>query len=203
MLGQAFGKNHRLVMAGRVGQADDAHLAAGAGAPLLPRHHRAGDAAGGRAGLHRTREIGPGLHAQFLEHGGVIVERMAGEKEADRLVFAFQALGRQPRLGIGQRRSARADRRRRTIRSGRRSRTRARAGRARAPRPSAGKTRARFGSNSSKAPAAARLSSTRLLTARGLMRSAKSARSANKPASRAATIASTACGPTPLSAASA
>ena len=57
-------------------------------------------------------------------------------------------------------------------------------------------------SSSSNAPEAARLSSTRLLTARGLMRLAKSERSANGRSPRAATIASTACAPTPLSAAS-
>jgi hypothetical protein len=43
-------------------------------------------------------------------------------------------------------------------------------------------------SSSSKAPAAARLSSTRLLTARGLMRCAKSPRSRNGRSPRAATI---------------
>ncbi len=67
----------------------------------------------------------------------------------------------------------------------------------------AAETRARFASSASKAPAAARLSSTRLLTARGLIRLAKSERSANGLPPRAATIASTAVRPTPLSAASA
>ena len=53
--------------------------------------------------LHRARELGPGLHAQLLQHGGVIVERMAGEEEADRVVFALQPLGRQPGLDRRQR----------------------------------------------------------------------------------------------------
>ena len=34
----------------------------------------------------------------FFSTHGVIVERMAGQEEADRLVFAAQALGRQPAL---------------------------------------------------------------------------------------------------------
>jgi len=63
--------------------------------------------------------------------------------------------------------------------------------------------RARFGSSVSKAPEAARLSSTRLLTARGLMRQAKSVKSVNGFSPRAVMIESTACRPTPLSAASA
>ena len=41
---QAFGEHDRLVMAGRIGQADDAHLVAGLGAPLGARHHGRGDA---------------------------------------------------------------------------------------------------------------------------------------------------------------
>jgi len=54
-----------------------------------------------------------------------------------------------------------------------------------------------FGSSASKAPDAARLSSTRLLTARGLIRCAKSERSRKGVSPRAAMIASTACRPTP------
>ena len=54
-------------------------------------------------------------------------------------------------------------------------------------------TRARLASSVSKAPAAARLSITRLLMARGLTRAAKSASEVNRPSLRASTITSTAC----------
>ena len=46
-----FGEQHRLVMAARIGQPDDAHLVAGLGAPLGARDHGAGDPAGAGAGL--------------------------------------------------------------------------------------------------------------------------------------------------------
>ena len=58
-LRQPFGEHHRLEMAGRIRQLDDAHLAAGAGAALEPRHHRAGDPAAAGAGLHGAGELGP------------------------------------------------------------------------------------------------------------------------------------------------
>ncbi len=101
-LGKRFGKQHRLEMAGRVGQAQNAHLIAGLGAALLARHHGRGNLAGGGAGFHRLAEIRPALHPQPLERGGVVVERMAGQKEADRVIFAAQPLGRQPRLDLRQ-----------------------------------------------------------------------------------------------------
>ena len=100
---QAFLEDHRLVVAGRVGEFQNAHPVAGLGAPLGARHDGAGDAARGRALLHRIGERRPRLHVQPLERGGVIVERMAGEEEADRVELALQPLGRQPRLGRGQR----------------------------------------------------------------------------------------------------
>ena len=100
---QAFLEDHRLVVAGRIGEFQDAHPVAGLGAPLGARHHRAGDAAGGRALLHRIGERRPRLHVQPLERRRVVVERMAGEEEADRVELALQPLGRQPRLGRGQR----------------------------------------------------------------------------------------------------
>ena len=50
------------------------------------------------AGLHRAGEFRPGQHAQPLERRGIIVERMAGEEEADGVVFLSQPVGRQPRL---------------------------------------------------------------------------------------------------------
>ena len=99
---QAFREHHRLEMPGRVREPDDAHLAAGAGAPLHTRNDRPGDAAGARARADRARELGIGLHAQALERGGVVVERMAGEEEADGVEFLLQPLGRGPRLDVRQ-----------------------------------------------------------------------------------------------------
>ena len=55
----------------------------------------AGEAPGARAGfLHGALEIDPGLDAQAVEEFGVLVERVAGEVEADGAVLALQALGR-------------------------------------------------------------------------------------------------------------
>ena len=50
--------------------------------PVLVRRsiretHRRGDLAGGRAGLHRAGKLGPGLDAQPLQRGRVVIERMA------------------------------------------------------------------------------------------------------------------------------
>ena len=41
------------------------------------------------SGLYRAREFGPLLHTQPLERRSIIVERMAAEKETNRLVFAL------------------------------------------------------------------------------------------------------------------
>ena len=76
------------------------------------------------------RELGPGLHLQLLQQRGVVVERMAGEEEADRLVFALQPVGRQP--GLDRRQSRCVSRLRRAAeqcRSARPWRPRARAAR--------------------------------------------------------------------------
>ena len=54
------------------------------------------------AGFDGAGKLGPGLHAQPLERRGVIVERMPGEKKADRVEFALQTLRRQPRLYRGK-----------------------------------------------------------------------------------------------------
>src|SRR5262249_49940092 len=93
---QPLREQHRLVLPGRIGEPDDAHLAAGARAPLGARHHRAGDTARARTGAHRARELGPGLYPHALEGGGIVVERVAGETEADRGERALQPLRRQP-----------------------------------------------------------------------------------------------------------
>ncbi len=47
-------------------------------------------------------ELGPGLGAERFEHVLVIVERVAGEEEADRLELAGQAIGRHEGLGGAQ-----------------------------------------------------------------------------------------------------
>ncbi len=66
ILVQHFGKQHRLELAGRIREGDDAHLVAGAGLALLLAGDGAGQAAGGRALLHGAGEIGEGLHAHLL-----------------------------------------------------------------------------------------------------------------------------------------
>ena len=60
-----------------------------------------------------------------FEDRRVIVERMAGEEEADRVELALQPLRRQPRLAPPACAAPRASRRRRTVRSGRPPRPRA------------------------------------------------------------------------------
>ena len=102
VLREPFGKQHRLEMSGRIRQAHDAHLVAGLGAPFHPRHHGGRHLAGGRAGLHGAGKLRPRLHPQPLQRDGVVVERMAGQEEADGVVFAAQPLGRQPRLDLRQ-----------------------------------------------------------------------------------------------------
>ena len=114
-------KDHRLVVAGSVGQADDAHLVAGLGAPLRRATPPWRRPCRRSTPVFTAREnSAQDCTRRLLSTCGVIVERMAGEEEADRLVFAPQPLRRQPRLdlractiGSG------AAPRRRTIRSGR------------------------------------------------------------------------------------
>ena len=59
------------------------------------------------------REVDPGVGAERFEHLLIVVERMAGEEEADRLELARQPVGRHPRLG-----GTELDRRRRARRTG-------------------------------------------------------------------------------------
>ena len=92
ILREPFGEQHGLVMPARIGQPDDAHLAAGLGAPLGARNHGAGDPAAAGAGFHRVGELHPGLHAKPLQRRRVIVERMTGEEETDRVEFLLQAV---------------------------------------------------------------------------------------------------------------
>ena len=96
-LRQPLGENHRFEMTGRVGKPDDAHFRARFNAPLGARNHGGGEPPGRAARAHRARKIRPLLHAKPLERGLVIVERMAGEEKADGVIFALQALRREPR----------------------------------------------------------------------------------------------------------
>jgi hypothetical protein len=52
--------------------------------PLGACHHGTGDPAGAGAAAHRARKLGPRLHPHAFENGGIVVQRMAGKKEADR-----------------------------------------------------------------------------------------------------------------------
>src|SRR3974390_2614767 len=80
-----------------------ASVVAGGGAPPLPRDDRTGDAASRRrAAFHRAGELRPWLHTQLLQDRRVVVERMARQEEADRIVFALEPVGRQPGLGLRQ-----------------------------------------------------------------------------------------------------
>ncbi|VCU09306.1 hypothetical protein RHODGE_RHODGE_02480 [Rhodoplanes serenus] len=83
-------------MPGRVRQADDAHLVAGLGAPLGARHHGGAEPPGLLPRLHAAGKLGPGLESQRLQQRRVVVERMAGEEEADGIVLALQLVGRHP-----------------------------------------------------------------------------------------------------------
>src|SRR5712691_8057212 len=47
-------------------------------------------------------ELGPGLHPHALERDGIVVERVAGEEEADGVELLLQPLGRKPGLERGQ-----------------------------------------------------------------------------------------------------
>src|SRR3954468_12386055 len=87
-------------MAGRIGKPDDAHLVACLGPPFHTRDHRGGNLAGRGAGFDGARKLCPGLHAQSLQHGGVIVKRMTRQEESDRVVLASKPLGRQPGLNL-------------------------------------------------------------------------------------------------------
>ena len=96
-MGETFGEDDRLVLAGRIGELDDAELGARFGAPLGAIEHAGGKARRGRAAAHGARKIGPALDAQAGQHALVGLERMTGKKEADGLEFAAQAIGGRPR----------------------------------------------------------------------------------------------------------
>ena len=100
---QPFREHDRLVVPARIRQLDDAHLAAGARAPLGARHHGTGDPAGAAARAHGARKLGPGLHPHAFENGGIVVQRMAGEKETDRAKLLLQPLRGQPWFDLSDR----------------------------------------------------------------------------------------------------
>ncbi len=112
---QQFGEDHRLELAGRVGEGDEGVGIAGLALALAGVQHRAGKRADRAARACLGSELGPGLGAERFEHVLVIVERVAGEEEADRLELAREPVGRHERLGGRGARSAagRAWRRRR------------------------------------------------------------------------------------------
>ena len=83
-------EQHRLVLPGRVGELDDAHLLAALGAPLHAVEHVGGEPARRFAGAHAGAELGPADRAHALDDGLVRLQRMAGEEEADGVEFALQ-----------------------------------------------------------------------------------------------------------------
>ena len=181
ILREPLGEQHGLEMAGGIRETHDAHLVAGLGAPFHARHHGRGDLSCGGAGFHRAGEFGPGLHPQPLQHGRVIVERMAGQKEADRVIFAPQPLGRQPRLDLRQHDGRRVGRVAEHVVLADASPPRGCAGRRRGSHP-------RRQTRAPGLPPARRrrrrppgLSTMRLLMARGLTRAAKSASDVKSP----------------------
>ena len=151
---QAFLEDHRLVVAGRVGEFQNAHLVAGLGAPLRARHHGAGDAARGRALLHRAAERGPGLHASAARalprSRRADGRRGRSRSRRTRAAAARRAATARPPAAA----AARASTRRRTARSVPSRRPRGGA----APPPGSTSTpactRARLRSSASNAPAA-------------------------------------------------
>ena len=195
ILREAFGEQHRLEMPGRIGQAEDAHLVAGLGAPLHARDHGRRDLARGRAGLHRAGELRPGLHAQPLQRRRIVVERMARQEEADRIVFLLQLLLRQPRLDRGQDQRRRVGVPSRTGCAARWSRPDDGSGRRRGSRRRRQRCARGWARSQSNAPAAARLSITRLFSAFGGTREAKSASEVKARSPRASTISSHRRGP--------
>ncbi len=61
--------------------------------------HRAGKRADHAASARLVGKLHPGLGAERFEHVLIVVERMAGEEEADRLELAGEPVGGHPRLG--------------------------------------------------------------------------------------------------------
>ena len=91
-------EQHRLELAGRVREGGEGIRIAGLALALAGMQHRAGERADHAAGARLGGELDPGLGAERFEHLFVIVERVAGEEEADRLELARKLIGRAPRL---------------------------------------------------------------------------------------------------------
>ena len=132
-----------------------------------------------------------------FRNAAISVERMAGEEKPGRFEFAPQQLGRWSRAAPWAARDPRP-RLRRTARFGPAALVGVAVGAGEDRSRSPANARARSGSSSSKAPQQARFSSTFLLTSRGLIRRAKSARLANGRSPRDATIEAACPSPTPL-----
>ena len=97
------GEHPHLVEAGGVGEAHEGEAGAAGGLALVERGDGAGDlgdGGGGAGGL--AEELGVGQHALAAERAGVVVERVAGEVEADGLVLLRQPLHRRPVVGLRQ-----------------------------------------------------------------------------------------------------
>ena len=183
---------------------EDAHLVAGLGSALLPVEHRRGDAADRIAGFDRTAEVDPCLDAQLLQTGRRI--RRADDRRERSRPHRIRAAASRKRARARRAECAVARRmtlRRRTCPPCPHWRHPPSAGRGSSTASMEAAALARSGSSSSSAPAAIRFSSVRLLSVRGLIRRAKSARSRKGSLPRASSSASMACRPTPLMAASA
>ena len=95
---RSFGKYHRLELAGWVGEGDEGVRIAALAIALSGGQHGAGKRAHDAACASLGRKIGPGIGAERLQHVLIVIEGVAGEKEADRLELARQPIGRHPGL---------------------------------------------------------------------------------------------------------
>ena len=97
VLAETFGEDDRLEMPGLVREDDDAELVAGLGPALGTIEDRGRHAAhAGGAGPDRPAELGPGLDPELAEEVAVLVQGMARQEEADRVVFLLQLVGHRP-----------------------------------------------------------------------------------------------------------
>ena len=99
---EAFLKQDCFILAGLIRELDDPHLRARLGSPFVTVEHRGSKPSGRGALLDRADEHGPGLHPQPRENRGIGVERMARQKEADRVELAPQPLIERPWFGLRQ-----------------------------------------------------------------------------------------------------
>jgi hypothetical protein len=97
---EAFLEEDRFILAGLVGQLDDAHLGPRPRAPLLPVEHDRRKPPGRGALSNRAGELGEARHPKAAQNRSIGVERMAGEEEADCLELAAQPLGERPAFDL-------------------------------------------------------------------------------------------------------